>query len=501
MTGPATEKAAQIKGVCYDSRLAEPGDAFFCIEGQKQDGNTFIEDALKKGAALIVSEKRPADEKSIVAPFVIVSDVRLALAKTSDYFFDRPSTKLRLIGVTGTNGKTTTTHMIEHLLEKAGKTVGLIGTLGARWTRQDGNKQYEDLKFTTPQASDLQELLASMVSRQLSHVAMEVSSHALALKRVDGCQFASACLTNITQDHLDFHKTMDHYWKSKRLLFNQLSESVQANKAAVINLDDALAPDFIKSLDKSVRLLTYGWNETADVRAVKADFDFNGTRLELATPDGPMEINLRLNGVFNVYNAMAALAICLNEGIDRADLKSAIETFEGVAGRFELVRVSGRKNESLAQPLCLVDYAHTPDGLDNVLKAARKLVPPGGKLYAVFGCGGDRDNSKRPQMGEIAENLADRVVVTSDNPRSEDPQQVIADILAGIKRMKDVQVEPDRAQAIHMAIDEAGDKDVILIAGKGHETYQILADKTIHFDDREVVRKALTLKLDLEAAN
>ncbi len=235
-------------------------------------------------------------------------DVRLALAKASDYFFDRPSTKLRLIGVTGTNGKTTTTHMVEHLLERAGKRVGLIGTLGARWTQADGDKQYEDLKFTTPQASDLQELLANMVSRDLSHVAMEVSSHALALKRVDGCQFVSACLTNITQDHLDFHKTMDHYWKSKRLLFNQLSESMMATKAAVINLDDALAADFIKSCDPSVRVLTYGWNETADVRAVKADFDFNGTRLELATPDGPMEINLRLNGVFNVYNAMAALA-------------------------------------------------------------------------------------------------------------------------------------------------------------------------------------------------
>jgi len=500
-SGPDAQKSDHIKGVRYDSRLVEPGDAFFCIEGQKQDGNAFIQDALKKGAALIITEKRPSDEKSLAAPFAVVPDVRLALAKASDYFFDRPSTKLRLIGVTGTNGKTTTTHMVEHLLEKAGKRVGLIGTLGARWTRADGDKQYEDLKFTTPQASDLQELLASMVSRSLSHVAMEVSSHALALKRVDGCQFASACLTNITQDHLDFHKTMDHYWKSKRLLFSQLSESVQNTKAAVINLDDALAAEFIKSVDKSVRVLTYGWNETADVRAVKADFDFNGTRLELATPAGPMEISLRLNGVFNVYNAMAALAICLNEGIDRSELKAAIETFEGVAGRFELVRVSGRKNESLAQPLCLVDYAHTPDGLDNVLKAARKLVPPGGKLYVVFGCGGDRDNSKRPQMGEIAENLADQVVVTSDNPRTEQPQQIIADILAGIKRMKDVQVEPDRSQAIHMAIETAGEKDVILIAGKGHETYQILADKTIHFDDREVVRKALMAKLNLEPAS
>jgi len=497
----AEHPGSQVKGIRYDSRLVEKGDAFFWIEGQKQDGNTFIQDALKKGASVVISEKRPAGESSLATPFVVVPDVRLALAKASDYFFDRPSTKLRLIGVTGTNGKTTTTHMVEHLLEKAGKKVGLIGTLGARWTRQDGDKQYEDLKFTTPQASDLQELLASMVSRNLSHVAMEVSSHALALKRVDGCQFASACLTNITQDHLDFHKTMDHYWKSKRLLFSQLSESIQLTKAAVINLDDALAPEFIKSLNKSVRVLSYGWNETADVRAVKADFDFSGTRLELATPEGPMEVSLKLNGVFNVYNAMAALAICINEGIDRADLKEAIECFEGVAGRFEIVRVSGRKNESLAQPLCLVDYAHTPDGLDNVLKAARKLVPPGGKLFVVFGCGGDRDNSKRPQMGEIAESLADQVFVTSDNPRTEDPQQIIADILAGIKRMKCVKVEPDRSQAIHMAIDEAGDSDVILVAGKGHETYQILADKTIHFDDREVVRKALTSKLNLEAAN
>lgn len=499
LSGPSTDRKERIEGVRYDSRLVAPGDAFFCIEGQKQDGNAFVQEALKRGAALVISSKRPADEKSLSSPFVVVPDVRLALAKASDYFYDRPSTKVRLIAVTGTNGKTTTTHMVEHILEKAGKKVGLIGTLGARWTREDGDKQYEDLKFTTPQASDLQELLATMVARQLSHVAMEVSSHALALKRVDGCQFASACLTNITQDHLDFHKTMDHYWKSKRLLFSQLAESVQSTKASVINMDDPMAQEFIKATGKSVRMLSYGWNEAADVRAVKADFDFNGTRVELMTPEGPLSINLSLNGVFNVYNAMGALALCLNEGIDLETLKNGIESFGGVAGRFEVVRVAGSRGETLAQPLCLVDYAHTPDGLDNVLKAARKLVPPQGKLIVVFGCGGDRDNSKRPQMGEIAENLADEVVVTCDNPRTEDPQTIIADILAGIKRMKSVKVEPDRLQAIQMAIETATDKDVILIAGKGHETYQILADKTIHFDDREVVRQALSTKLNIEA--
>lgn len=480
------ESGASVSGIRYDSRKVQSGDAFFCIEGQKVDGNAYINDAVKGGAAAIVSEKAPPEDWTADIPFVTVPDVRLALAAASDYLFDSPSSTLRLIGVTGTNGKTTTTHLVEHILEAEGKKVGLIGTLGTRVTRDDRSKEYEDLKFTTPQASDLQELLAKMHDLELSHVSMEVSSHALALKRVERCQFAVACLTNVTQDHLDFHKTMEHYWKSKRLLFESLASSTQPRRAAVINLDDQLANEFIKAVDKEVRVITYGWNETADVRAVKADFDFTGTRLELATPRGVMKLSLKLNGVFNVYNAMAALSIAINEGVELDIIKEAIESFEGVAGRFEVVRTTEDN-----QPLCLVDYAHTPDGLDNVLRAARKLVPPRGKLVVVFGCGGDRDSSKRPQMGEIAESLADEVIVTSDNPRSENPQEIIADILTGIKRMKSVKVEPDRKSAIHLAIGDSTDKDVVLVAGKGHETYQILADKTIHFDDREVVREAL----------
>ncbi|HEY9787223.1 MAG TPA: UDP-N-acetylmuramoyl-L-alanyl-D-glutamate--2,6-diaminopimelate ligase, partial [Candidatus Obscuribacterales bacterium] len=372
--------SAAIRGLRHDSRKVSSGDAFFCIEGQKYDGNLFVKDAVDKGASLVISEKAPPADADINVPFVVVPDVRQALAAVSDYFFDRPSKRMRLIGVTGTNGKTTTTHMVEHIFQSQGTRVGLIGTLGARWTHADAGRDYQDLKFTTPQASDLQELLNTMANDGVSHVAMEVSSHALALKRVEKCEFAVACLTNVSQDHLDFHKTMEHYWKSKRILFEQLTAGSQTERAAVINLDDALANDFLKAVGKDVRAITYGWNETADVRAVKADFDFTGTRLELATPYGALKLKLKLNGVFNVYNAMSALSIVLNEGVDKETAKEAIESFEGVAGRFEVVRLAQPEDGEIDEPLCLVDYAHTPDGLDNVLRAARKLVPAGGKL-------------------------------------------------------------------------------------------------------------------------
>lgn len=476
-----------ISGIAYDSRKVEPGHAFFCIEGQKLDGNRFIKDAIERGAACVFSQR---ETESATVPTIVVPDTKLALALVADEFFGNPSSHLRLIGVTGTNGKTTTTHLVEHILCHAGHKAGLIGTLGARWSGHDGAQAYYDMHHTTPQASDLQELLADMVAKGQSHVAMEVSSHALALKRVAGCNFASACLTNLTQDHLDFHKTMEHYWNSKRVLFEQLVASSQPNKTAVINRDDPLANEFLRAIKGDVKIWTYGWNEPADAYVDSAEFDFKGSLLKLQTPAGPLSLKLRLNGRFNVYNVMAAILLCLPEGVDLAVCKTALEDFGGVPGRFETV-YSAHKDTEHNEPLCIVDYAHTPDGLDNVLKAARALVPADGRLIVVFGCGGDRDSSKRPQMGEIAENRADDVIVTSDNPRSEDPEKIIADILAGIKRMKGVQVQPDRATAIQLAVRQASSRDIVVIAGKGHETYQILADRTIDFDDRTEVQKAL----------
>lgn len=483
--GVQCTSAPEITGIAYDSRRVLSGNAFFCIPGQKTDGNEYAVQAEGKGASCVISEQKQTPY-GLSIPYIVVPDVRKAIALIADYYFDHPSSKMHLLGVTGTNGKTTTTHLVEHVFAHASKRIGLIGTLGARWKKADGQSEYLDLHFTTPQASDLQSLLFQMVEAKVTHVSMEVSSHALALGRVTGCQFAVACLTNITQDHLDFHKTMDHYWRSKRMLFEQLNESDVSRRTAIINLDDPLAPEFIKAVANGVTTWTYGFDKSASCHVIDADFAFGGTKLRLQTPQGELTINSRLNGRFNVYNTMAALLICLAEGLDMAIIKEALETFSTVAGRFEAV-TSGRANE----PLCIVDYAHTPDGLDNVLKAARQLVPKGGKLIAVFGCGGDRDSSKRPQMGEIAENHADEVFVTSDNPRTEDPQQIIVDILAGIKRMRGVTVEPDRASAIRKAVAGATANDIIVIAGKGHETYQILKDKTIDFDDRIEVRKAL----------
>ena len=335
-------------------------------------------------------------------------------------------------------------------------------------------------------------MLARMVENSLTHVVMEVSSHALALGHVAGTQFASACLTNITQDHLDFHKSMEHYWQSKRLLFEQLNESTQGNKSAIANADDVLAANFLSVAGPEINKYTYSCNTKsgASLNLLSAEYGFDQSRLTLAGPEREFALKLKISGPFNTYNAMAAILICYAEGITMVNIVRALEEFAGVPGRFEIVRASNN-GVGKKEPLCIVDYAHTPDGLDNVLKAARALVPAGGKLIAVFGCGGDRDASKRPKMGEIAHRMADHVIVTSDNPRSEDPQKIISDILVGIGRLSEVQVEPDRNIAIKSAVLNAQSQDVIVIAGKGHETYQILGAKTIDFDDRVHAREAL----------
>lgn len=479
--------------VTYDSRKTEPGDLFFCLPGEHHNGEEFVQEAVSKGAIAVISQN--PDLKTTVPSFY-VADVRQAIALASHLFFGEPSQKLRMIAVTGTNGKTTTTHLVQHILQKAGKSCGVLGTLGARWYGRDGQEHFQELGHTTPQAPEFQRVLARMLADGVSHVSMEVSSHALALKRVEYCTFSTVCLTNITQDHLDFHKTMENYWRSKLLLFEKLSESTQQPKSAVINLDSALAEQFLKVLNRDTEVLTYSWNEKSDATVESAKFDFRGCQLLVDTKFGKCDLRLKLNGPFNVYNTIAALLIALAEGVDLPTCKAALEEFAGVPGRFEIV-ASVPQESGLAsnkEPLCVVDYAHTPDGLENILKAARALVPPQGRLISVFGCGGDRDASKRPKMGEIAQQLSDLIIVTSDNPRSEDPNKIIDQILTGIEERSTNLVEPDRARAIEKAIDLGNDKDVIVVAGKGHENYQILADRTIAFDDRTHVRQALTRK-------
>ena len=410
-------------------------------------------------------------------PQIVVSSTRHKIADIADRFYSSPSKGINLIGITGTNGKTTVTHLIQKILEENGEKCALIGTLGYKLS---SNGEYRDAKHTTPQAPELQATLRMIKDvEKIDNVVMEVSSHALEQNRVGGCQFNGAVLTNLTQDHLDYHITMENYFEAKALLFRGLSEG----DFAVINADDSYSQKFLDVVPEGVKKFTYGVKKNAEVMAKDINFSLNGAEFTLCL-NGEQEypVNLHMNGMFSVYNVLAAVTASIAMGIDIKTALKALENVKGVAGRFEVVA---------KKPLVIVDYAHTPDGLENVLKSAREITPKDGKLICLFGCGGDRDATKRPKMGAIAENLADKIVITSDNPRSEDPQQIITDIIAGLKNVntETVTVEPDRGHAISLLKTIAGNNDVVVIAGKGHENYQILKDRTIHFDDREEARK------------
>ena len=479
--GNSIEDDSIVTGISYDSREIKPGDVFVCLLGEKTDGHDYINDAKIKGAKCILAQKKI----ETLLPVIYVENTQIAIAKLASYFYKEPSKKIKIIGITGTNGKTTTTHLIQHIFEKNNLKTAVIGTLG---TRENTGSDYYDTKHTTPQASDLQKQLASLVDKGFSHLAMEVSSHALSLYRVEECSFASSVLTNVTQDHLDFHLTMGEYAKAKKRLFEMLNTSSRQNKFSVINKDDAYYEDFANVVNKKeVKLLSYGVKNRSDFQAKEISFLPDGLSFVLSSPLGEFKIKSKLNGMFNVYNLLAAITVSFAEGIDIDKIVFAVSDAKEVPGRFQIIRTE-------SSPLCIVDYAHTPDGLENILKAARLMTSQNGKLICVFGCGGDRDPTKRPKMGKIAEDLSDMVVVTSDNPRSEDPKQIISDILSGIKNTSDIVVEVDRKIAIQTAIKKANKDDVIVIAGKGHEDYQILKDKTIHFDDREEVKKALEQK-------
>lgn len=465
-------KSVEVSGISYNSKTTKKGDIFICLVGEHTDGHEYAQMAVDNGAVALLVE-HPVDIK---IPQVVVSNTRHKIADIADRFYSRPSLGLNLIGITGTNGKTTVTHLIQKIFEENHQKCALIGTLGYKLS---SNGEYRDAKHTTPQAPELQATLRMIKDvEKIDNVVMEVSSHALEQNRVGGCRFDGAVFTNLTQDHLDYHITMENYFNAKALLFKKLKEG----NFAVINVDDEYGQRFIDVLPEGVKCYTYGVKNKADVSAKNIEFSLNGAEFTLVTQSKEYKVSLHMNGMFSVYNVLAAITTAIAENISIEVALKALENVKGVAGRFEVVA---------KKPLVIVDYAHTPDGLENVLNSAREITPKDGHLICLFGCGGDRDATKRPKMGAIAERIADKIVITSDNPRSEDPQQIITDIIAGLKSVnpEKVTVEPDRGKAIELLKTISSNNDVVVIAGKGHEDYQILKDRTIHFDDREEARR------------
>jgi UDP-N-acetylmuramoyl-L-alanyl-D-glutamate--2,6-diaminopimelate ligase len=470
--------------IAYDSRKIVKNSIFVAIKGVNLDGHSYIQNALELGASLIVldeneyqSNKEHYDKlfSQYVIDFETHHDTRLKLAEIANIFYGRPSEQLCLIGVTGTNGKTTVTHLIQNLLTSC----AILGTMGLRKTL---NSSYLDQGNTTPQNKEVQRIIKNIVESEFKYLAMEVSSHALEQYRVAFLNFKYAIVTNLTQDHLDYHKTMDKYFSAKAKIFEQTKEF------AILNADDKYFNDF-KALaeKKELKIISVSTkNSDADLYASNIEYDFYGLSYNLKVKDiGEIHIETKLNSEFNIYNSMFAIAVAINEGIDLDIIKNIFANIEIVPGRFQTIKTA-------SSPLCIIDYAHSPDGLVNVLKGAKVLTSKESKLICVFGCGGDRDITKRPIMGKIAYDYADQVYITSDNPRSEDPERIVADILTGIPDLKKTKVIIDRKEAITTAIQEAQSQDIIVIAGKGHENYQILAQETIHFDDKEEVEKILS---------
>ncbi|GEN32742.1 UDP-N-acetylmuramoyl-L-alanyl-D-glutamate--2,6-diaminopimelate ligase [Aneurinibacillus danicus] len=470
----------EITGIEIDSRKVQPGDLFICLPGFTVDGHDFAAKAVSQGAVAILAQRTV----EVDAPVIYVPDTRRAMAVLADRFFGQPTHQMKIIGVTGTNGKTTTTHLIERILDEAGHVTGIIGTIEMRL-----QGEIREVKNTTPEALDLHRAFRWMKDNGAEYAAIEVSSHALDMGRVRGVRFTTGVFTNLTQDHLDYHKTMENYLQAKGLLFSQLGNEYDKErmKYAVLNADDPASEVFARMTPAQV--ITYGISSKADVRARNISITAKGTSFTLETFAGSTDVTLRMIGNFNVYNVLAATAACLVEGIPLEQIVRTLEKVEGVRGRFE--RVDAGQDYTV-----IVDYAHTPDSLENVLKTIREFAE--GKVYCIVGCGGDRDRTKRPIMASIAARYADVAVITSDNPRSEEPQAIIDEMVEGL--IADGISEEryftriDRREAIRETIHRAGPKDVVLIAGKGHETYQILKDKTIHFDDKEEAYQAILEK-------
>jgi UDP-N-acetylmuramoyl-L-alanyl-D-glutamate--2,6-diaminopimelate ligase len=480
-----------IRGVAYDSRCVVAGDLFFALRGADVDGHDFVAKAFELGAAAAVVESAPPGLDLRDHPFVVVTDSRRALASISTRFFGNPSAELTLIGITGTNGKTSTAYLVESILSRAAWQVGVIGTLEIRYAGER-----TPAVNTTPESCELQRTLRAMRTHDIDAVVMEVSSHGLALGRVDGCRFAAAALTNVTQDHLDFHETMDLYREAKLQLFDHY---LDPNGSAVINVDDPSAEDFVLAAQRTgARIIRVSRQDDreAEVRLEAAQVSLDGTNARLVLPDRVLDVRIPLVGDFNLENTLVACGIGVALGITPEAIAAGVESCPQVPGRMERVAASDPN-----EPSVIVDYAHTPDAVDKLLATLRPLA--NGRLIAVFGCGGDRDRGKRPLMAEAVARWSDRVVATSDNPRTEDPQRILEDVTAGLGRLRCVGPDalsgadrsyallPDRRSAIELAIGIAQAEDMVVIAGKGHEDYQIIGRERLPFVDRDEARRAL----------
>ena len=463
-----------VESIAYDSRRVQRNGLFVALRGEKNDGHEFTGQAIEKGASVIVAER---EEKNPRVTCLVVENTRSALADLAATFYGQPARRLKLAAVTGTNGKTTTTFLIKHICEKAGLRCGLIGTV-----RYEIGERVLPAARTTPESLDLQELLAQMANASCRAAAMEVSSHALAQERIRGLEWDVAVFTNLTQDHLDYHGTMENYFESKAKLFTQLAQQQKKREpVAVVNMDDRYGEQLLDKIDKKISVITFGMGVRADFRASNYRMEFGGTSYQLDARGKSYLVRVPLIGRFNVANSMAALAAANALGLNLREAVLSLGKSPQVPGRLEMVPAK-------RQFQVFVDYAHTPDALVNVLKTLRQLQP--GRLITVFGCGGDRDRQKRPLMGRIADQNADYSVITSDNPRKEDPNAIISEIEKGFDSDRYEKVA-ERAEAIARAIALAQPRDIILIAGKGHETYQEFADHTVPFDDIQAARRAI----------
>ena len=454
----------EVAGIAYDSRAVRPGDLFVAVQGFQSDGHDYIPAAKKAGAAALVCQRVPEVE----IPYILVEDSRLALAELSAAWFSYPAREMTMVGVTGTNGKTTTTTLVKEMLEQQGAKVGLMGT------NKNMIGQLElPAERTTPESYELQKLLREMADAGCSHAVMEVSSHSLVLHRVAGITFDVGVFTNLTQDHLDFHGTLENYLLAKERLFS-------ISKKGVLNLDDPAAAHVLQHA--ACPMFTFSAKQAADLTAEDIHYHAEGVDFSLSFQGETRQAQLGIPGAFSVYNALAALSCGILLGMTPAQAVAALKNCHGVKGRAELVP-TGRDYS------VLIDYAHTPDAIENILSAVRSFAK--GRVLILFGCGGDRDKTKRPIMGRIAEEKADFVIVTSDNPRTEEPGAIIQDILTGMQRPEKRITIEDRREAIHWALDNARKDDIIILAGKGHETYQIVGKEKHHMDEREIVAQYL----------